>query len=83
MGRNYGMRPEKMRQQLTDSGQLETMDNQIREVKVLDKLLAQAKISEAKPEKKVAKKKVAKKKVAKSDDAPPKARAKKKKAPDK
>ncbi len=87
MARNYGLRPEKMRQQLSSSGQLETMANQIREVKVLDKLLAQAKISEAKLEKKVAekktaKKKVAKKKVSKPSDAP-KTAAKKKKAPDK
>jgi trigger factor len=73
MARNYGMRPEKMRQQLSESGQLTTMNNQIREVKVLDKLLSQAKISEAKPEKK----------VAKSGEAPKAQAKKKKKAPDK
>ena len=88
MARNYGMRPEKMRQQLSESGQLTTMNNQIREVKVLDKLLSQAKISEAEPEKKVAKKKAttkktAKKKVAKSGEAPKAQAKKKKKAPDK
>ena len=52
MAAGYGMRPEKMHQQLVASGQLETMANEIREVKVLDRLLADAEISEAKPEKK-------------------------------
>ncbi len=75
---------EKMRQQLSSSGQLETMANQIGEIKALDKLLDKAKISEAKPEqkqtdktksgskkKKVSRKTTAKKrkKPSKSDDA--------------
>ena len=88
MAQSYGMRPEKMHQQLRESGQLATMGNQIREVKVLDKLLSQAKISDAKPEKKVAEKKVTKKKtaekkVAKSEDAPKAKATKKKKDPGK
>ena len=51
MASMYGQRPEKMRQQLDQSGRLGVMANQIREQKVLDKLLSQAKITEAKPEK--------------------------------
>lgn len=47
----YGTRPEKMRQQLEKSGRLSTLENQIREQKVLDKLLSQAKVTEAKPKK--------------------------------
>ena len=47
----YGTRPEKMRQQLAKSGRLATLENQIREQKVLDKLLSQAKITEAEPQK--------------------------------
>jgi len=52
MAGRYGIRPEKMRQQLSSSGQLETMANQICEIKALDKLLDKAKITEAKPEQK-------------------------------
>ena len=52
MAASYGMRPEKMRQQLSHSGRLTVLQNQIREQKVLDKLLSQAKITDAKPEKK-------------------------------
>ncbi len=83
MAGRYGLRPEKMRQQLSDSGQLETMANQIGEIKALDKLLDKAKISEAKPEqkqtdktksgsKKASRETTAKKrkKPSKSDDAP-------------
>ncbi len=48
MAAMYGSRPEKMRQQLVQSGQLGVMANQIRERKTLDKLLEEAKISEGK-----------------------------------
>ena len=54
-------RPEKMRQRLEHSGQLNVLRSQIREKKALDKLLSQAKITEAEPEKPAkAKKKPAK-----------------------
>jgi len=48
MAAMYGSRPEKLRQQLIQSGQLGVMANQIRERKTLDKLLEEAKISEGK-----------------------------------
>ena len=48
MAATYGSRPEKLRQQLIQSGQLGVMANQIRERKTLDKLLEEAKISEGK-----------------------------------
>ena len=51
MANQYGTRPEKMRQQMSQSGRLGVLANQIREQKVLDKLLIQAKITEVKPEK--------------------------------
>ena len=60
MAGQYGTRPEKMRQQMAQSGRLGVLENQIREQKVLDKLLSQAKISESKPEKPKAKKAVPK-----------------------
>ena len=63
-----------MHQQLVASGQLETMANEIREVKVLDRLLADAEVSEAKPEKKAESKAKAKSPAA----AKKKATAKKK-----
>ncbi|NIA07835.1 MAG: trigger factor [Actinobacteria bacterium] len=64
MAAMYGQRPEKMRQQLAQSGRLGIMANQIREQKVLDKLLSQAKITEAKPEKPKPKKSKPKKEAA-------------------
>ena len=65
-------RPEKMRQRLEQTGQLEVLRSQIREKKVLDKLLSQAKVTEVEPEKpteQAAKKKAAKKKAAKKSTA--------------
>ena len=63
MAVSYGTRPEKMRRQLADSGQLSTMANQIREQKVLDKLLDQAKITETETKEKPATKAKAKAKT--------------------
>ena len=66
-------RPEKMRQQLEQTGQLDVLRSQIREKKVLDKLLSQAKVTELEPEKPV-------KKTAKKDPAEKTAAKSKKKA---
>jgi hypothetical protein len=62
-----------MRQQLEQTGQLDVLRSQIREKKVLDKLLSQAKVTELEPEKPV-------KKTAKKDPAEKTAAKSKKKA---
>ena len=77
----YGQRPEKMRQQMSQSGRLDVLANQIREQKVLDKLLSQAKITEAKPEKPKAKKSAPAKPKAEKAPASKTKKAAKPKAP--
>ena len=77
----YGQRPEKMRQQMSQSGRLGVLANQIREQKVLDKLLSQAKITEATPEKPKAKKDEPAKSEPKKAAAPKAKKAAKPKAP--
>ncbi len=84
MAMQQGRRPDKLRQEMAQQGQIEQLYLQLREQKTLDKILEQAKVTEvegqagAKPEakKKTTKKKTTKKKTSKkktttkkSDDA--------------
>lgn len=49
MASAYGRRPERLRQELAQDGTLEQVESAIREEKVLDELLSQAKVTEGEP----------------------------------
>ncbi len=66
MAVQQGRRPEKLRQEMARSGQLEQLFIQLREQKTIDKIIADAKVTELEPEAKpAAAKKTTKKKTSK------------------
>jgi trigger factor len=83
MARQQGRRPERMRQEMARSGQLEQLYMQLREQKTLDAILEKAKVTEETVEetraakKKASKKKAAKKKASKKKSSKKKAAKKK------